>query len=63
MAGTLLGRIGDSGKAFVIGESYEGIPEREGKLLLHIVASPWNNDSTGSYRVRIRTDYIALSGR
>jgi hypothetical protein len=63
MAGTLLGRIGDSGKVFVIGDSYEGIPEREGKLLLHIVASPWNNDSTGSYRVRIRTDYIALSGR
>jgi len=63
MAGTLLGRIGDSGKVFVIGESYEGIPEREGKLFLHIVPSPWNNDSTGSYRVRVRTDYIALSGR
>jgi hypothetical protein len=63
MAGTLLGRVGDSGKVFAIGDSYEGIPEREGKLLLHIVASPWNNDSTGAYRVRIRTDYIALSGR
>ncbi len=63
MAGTLLGRIGSAGKAFVIGERYEGTPDQEGKLFVHIVPSPWNNDSTGSYRVRIRTDYIALSVR
>lgn len=63
MAGTLIGRIGNDGKAFVIGENFDGIPAREGRLYLHIVPSPWNNASTGTYRVRIRTDYVALSGR
>lgn len=63
MAGTLLGRIGTDGKAFVIGEQFEGIPAREGRLYLHIVPSPWNNVSAGNYRVKIRTDYVALSGR
>jgi hypothetical protein len=63
MAGTLLGRITATGKIFVIGDNYEATPEQEGNLFLHIVPSPWNNDSTGTYRVRIRTDYIALSGR
>jgi hypothetical protein len=60
MAGALLGRVGPAGKIFVIGETFEGTPEQEGQLYLHIVPSPWNNDSTGAYRVRIRTDYVAL---
>jgi hypothetical protein len=63
MAGTLLGRIGDNGKVFVIGERYDGVAANEGKLYLQIVPSPWNNASSGSYRVRIHTDYVALSGR
>jgi hypothetical protein len=63
MAGTLLGRVGVNGKVFVIGDSYDGVPTQEGKLFLHIVPSPWNNASTGTYRVRIRTDYVALSSR
>ncbi|MBM4067641.1 MAG: hypothetical protein FJ271_01665 [Planctomycetes bacterium] len=63
MAGTLLGRVGNDGKAFVIGEQFEGIPPREGRLYLHIVPSPWNNASAGTYRVKIRTDYVALTSR
>jgi hypothetical protein len=63
MAGTLVGRIGESGKAFIVGEQYEGTPVQEGKLYLHVVPSPWNNASSGTYRVRIRTDYVALSSR
>ncbi len=63
MAGTLIGRIGETGKAFVVGEQFEGAPGQEGKLYLHIVPSPWNNASSGTYRLRIRTDYIALSSR
>jgi hypothetical protein len=62
MAGTLLGRVGDKGKAFVIGERFEGVPSQEGKMYLQIVPSPWNNASSGSYRVRVRCDYVALSG-
>lgn len=63
MAGTLLGRVGTDGKVFVIGEQFEGVPPREGRLYLHIVPSPWNNASAGTYRVKIRTDYVALSAR
>ncbi len=63
MAGSLLGRVGDNGKVFLIGERYEGVPAEEGKIYFHIVPSPWNNASTGSYRVKITTDHVALGGR
>ena len=53
-AGTLLGRIGPDGPMFVIGDRYDGTPNREGKLYLHIAPSPWNpNASVGSYNVKI----------
>ncbi|MCI0681385.1 MAG: hypothetical protein L0Y71_04710 [Gemmataceae bacterium] len=63
MAGALVGRIGDGGKSFLIGERYDGTPGDEGRLFVHIVPSPWNNSSTGSYRVRVNTDHVALSQR
>jgi hypothetical protein len=63
MAGTLLGKVGDSGKIFVIGESYEGVAQGEGRLFFHIVPSPWNNTSSGNYRVRVRTDFVGLSSK
>jgi hypothetical protein len=63
MAGALLGRVGKDGKAFFIGDRYEGVPAQEGTLFLHIVPSPWNNASSGVYRVKIRTDYVALSAK
>ncbi len=55
--GMLVGRIGEDGAAFVIGDRYAGRPARVGKLYLHIGPSPWNNASTGSYRVRIATGH------
>src|SRR5262249_41740691 len=63
LAGALIGRVGERGKAFVIGERYEGTSGEEGRLYLQIVASPWNNASAGTYRVRVRTDHVALSQR
>lgn len=52
--GTLLGRIGENGDAFVIGEHFDGVPEGDGKLYLSI--SPSNYESaTGSYQVKITT--------
>ena len=57
MAGALVGRVGDHGKQFLIGERYDGAPGEEGRLYLHIVPSPWNNASTGSYRARISTSF------
>lgn len=61
MAGTLLGRIGTAGKAFVIGEQFDGLPSNEGRLYLHIVPSPWNNNSAGNYQVRISTDFASTA--
>src|SRR5262245_59794993 len=63
MAGALVGRVGDAGKIFLIGERYDGSPGDEGRLWMQIVPSPWNNASTGSYRVRVTTDQLALTSR
>ena len=62
MAGTLLGKIGENGKCFVIGERYDSVASEEGRLFLHIVPSPWNNASTGTYQVHITTEHIGLTG-
>jgi hypothetical protein len=51
--GMLLGKIGSGGEVFTIGERYEGTPEAEGKLYLHIGPSPWNTPCTGHYEVKI----------
>jgi hypothetical protein len=61
MAGALVGRIGETGKAFYVGDRFEGVVNEEGKLYLQIVPSPWNNASTGTYRVRIQTDYLGTT--
>jgi hypothetical protein len=53
LAGQLLGRVGENGTPFVIGERYDNTPPGEGKLYLHIVHSPWGNASAGSYQVKI----------
>jgi coenzyme F420-reducing hydrogenase gamma subunit len=52
-AGALVGRIGEDGAPFLIGETYTGSPNRDGRLFLHIVPSPWNNASTGNYLVKV----------
>ena len=57
MAGVLLGKVGDQGKVFVIGEFYDGQPQQLGRLQVSIVASPWNNMSSGSYKVTVRASH------
>jgi hypothetical protein len=51
--GQLLGRIGENGRVFEIGEKYEGSPGAEGKLYLRVGGSPWQNVPAGEYRVKI----------
>lgn len=63
MAGAVVGKIGMHGKAFLIGERFEGAPSEEGKLYLHIVPSPWNNASSGNYRVRMTCEHVSFSAR
>jgi hypothetical protein len=57
MAGALIGRIGEHGKPFYIGDRHDGTTNEEGKLFLQIVPNPWNTPSAGSYRVSIATSY------
>jgi hypothetical protein len=63
LAGALIGRIGENGKAFLIGDRYESTASDEGKLYVQIVPSPWNNASAGTYRLRIQTEFAALGAR
>jgi hypothetical protein len=63
MAASLIGRVGETGTPFLIGDRYEGTPGQEGPLFLHIVPSPWNNASTGTYQVKVSTTGAALGGR
>jgi hypothetical protein len=52
-AGMLLGKIGENGEPFMIGERYEDTPEADGTLYLHIGPSPFGCPSSGSYDVKI----------
>jgi hypothetical protein len=54
-AAALIAKVGEKGKAFSVGEHYQGTAAEEGKLYLLIVPSPWNNASMGRYTVRIQT--------
>jgi hypothetical protein len=51
--GTLMGRIGANGDPFVIADRFEGILDRDGKLFLQIVPSPYEPNSSGSYQVKV----------
>jgi hypothetical protein len=51
--GALLGRIGDNGAIFVIGERYENSPKQEGKLFVQIAPSPYSDSCSGSYKLKI----------
>jgi hypothetical protein len=54
LPGALVGRIGEDGPMFFVGDRYDGQPNREGKLYLSIRPSPWNPQGTvGSYTVKI----------
>jgi hypothetical protein len=53
--GQLIGRIGTSGTPFVVGANYKTTrPGATGKLYLKIAASPWGNNSTGTYKVTVK---------
>lgn len=53
--GQLLGRIGESGQVFVIGPNYDGTPQQEGKLYLHIWPFQGGGGATGSFTVKINS--------
>jgi hypothetical protein len=52
-AGTLLGRIGEDGPVFVVGQQYQGRSGKGGRLYLYVVPLAGGNGSTGAYRVKV----------
>lgn len=50
--GALVGKIGENGDTFIIGDRYEGTPSQEGKLYLQINPSPYSTQSTGAFDVK-----------
>jgi hypothetical protein len=51
--GQVVGRIGSNGTQFAVGAGFKGKVTESGKLYLRIHPSPWNNDSSGSYKVKV----------
>ncbi len=51
--GTLIGRIGEHGRVFVVGSRFEGAAAEEGKLYLRITPNSSNSESSGTYEVRV----------
>lgn len=60
LPGALIGKIGDGGPIFLIGERYQAFSTPAGKLFLQIVPPPFNNGQvpSGSYKVSIRAGYF-----
>jgi hypothetical protein len=54
--GSLVGKIGDRGKAFLVGSKYDGVAGEDGKLYLRIMPSPYNADSSGTYDVQVNSE-------
>lgn len=50
--GQLVGKFGENGETFTIGDRFEGTPSQEGKLYLQINPSPYSPQSSGSYDVK-----------
>jgi len=54
-AGALMGRIGEAGDSFFVGEQHKSKSPRDGKLYLQIVPGPFGVPSSGTYSVKIST--------
>jgi hypothetical protein len=54
-SGSVVGRVGQKGNPFAVGSSYkQSKAPGTGRLYLIIAPSNWNNDSAGSYKVKVR---------
>lgn len=62
VSGALIGRIGENGRPFLVGSRLSRSFDQGGKLFVHIVPSPWNNASSGTYRLRIVTGGNSADG-
>jgi hypothetical protein len=60
LPGSLIGRIGDSGAPFLVGERYHAANPPAGKLFLQITPPPFNNGQmpSGAFKVLVRAGYF-----
>lgn len=55
-SGSVIGKIGQNGTPFVIGEGFkQPRAPATGRLYLIIAPSNWNNDSVGTYKVKVKS--------
>jgi len=55
-SGCVIGKVGQNGTPFVIGENYkQPRAPASGRLYLIIAPSSWNNDSVGAYKVKVKS--------
>jgi hypothetical protein len=60
-AGALIARVGPKGTVFTLGAKFRGKAPESGRLYVRIQQSPWNNESTGSFEVKIRTSFVGAA--
>jgi hypothetical protein len=52
--GALLGKIGEDGTTFLVGERHESAKRAaEGKLYLQVMPGPWGNPFSGAYKIKV----------
>lgn len=56
-AGALIARVGPKGTIFTLGSKFHGKAPEAGRLWVRIQQSPWNNESTGTFDVKIKTTF------
>lgn len=56
-SGAIIAKIGPKGTIFTLGAKYKGKAPDNGRLYVRIEKSPWNNESTGSFEVKIKTNF------
>jgi hypothetical protein len=55
--GALIARIGPKGTVFTLGSKFKAKAPDSGRLYVRIQQSPWNNESTGTFDVKIKTTF------
>ena len=55
-------RVGKVGKTITVGEKYKGTPGESGRLYFRVHPSPWANQMTGTYALKVMTG-TAVEGR
>jgi hypothetical protein len=55
--GALIAKIGTKGTIFTLGSKFKGKAPESGRLFVRIQQSPWMNESTGTFEVKIKTTF------